>query len=251
MRRAKLATMLLAAAALLALPAAASADHGHHGKHGGRHGGGGHHHGKAARAAFTRVVTQNAAQTCKAERRAKGDDGFASQWGTNQTQANALGKCVSSRVRLASRAQLLEFASGAISSFGAAGCNTSTAGCALAASGAIEGKPIAHGSFVAALTAVWTSATSNGAGGYCAPTTGTVTLSDGTNTIVESVQGSLCEIGATGATVGHAFAGRYTVTGGTGSYTGAQGSGRLAFYQPSATNAITAVEHGSLGTPTS
>ncbi len=232
MRGTILVTTLAAAAVLLALPAAASAQHGRHGDHG-RHG---------------QKGAVNAAQACKAERQAKGDDAFKGKWGENHNKANAFGKCVSNGVTLSSRSRLLEFATGAITSFGAAGCNASTAGCALAASGAIEGKPIGHGSFTAGLTVLWTSATSNGDGGYCAPASGTVTLGDGTSLITESVTGQLCEIGPTGTSVGHVFAGRYEITSGTGTYATVQGSGRLAFYQPSGSNAVTAVEHGTLGT---
>ena len=118
----------------------------------------------------------------------------------------------------------------------------------LTASGTIEGKPIAHGTWSASLTAVWTSATTNGDGGYCAPTTGTVLLSDGTNSLTESVQGQLCEIGATGASVGHFFTGPATVTSGAGSYANATGKAKLGFYQPTGSNAITAVQRGSIAT---
>ena len=236
MRRLTLATAL---AALLAFPALALAHDGHRGDEGG--------HGKHG---------ANAAQAgCRAERQQLGDDAFKNTYGTNENKANAFGKCVSSAAkagkdlsRVSKRLGQLEFATGAISSFGAAGCNTATAGCVLTASGTIEGKPIAHGTWSASLTAVWTSATANGDGGYCAPTTGTVLLSDGTNQLTESVQGTLCEIGPTGANVGHVFSGRATVTSGTGTYATAKGTAKLGFYQPTGSNAITAVQRGSIAT---
>jgi hypothetical protein len=241
MRRHFPAAALALGALLLVLPAVASA----HGRDHGR----GHHRSHGAKTlSFTHQLQTNAAQMCKAERQTKGDHDFKDEWGTNANGANALGKCVSQSVKVGKGSRLTEFAFGTISSFGAAGCNTSTAGCALDASGSIEGKPIAHGTFTAALLALWTSATSNGDGGYCAPVTGTVVLSDGTNTITEAVEGTLCEIGATGTNVGHVFTGHYTVSSGTGTYANAQGSGKLGFYQPTGTGTVAGLEHGSLGT---
>jgi hypothetical protein len=235
------AAALALGALLLILPAAAAA----HGRDHGR----GHDksHGDKTYS-FTHELQTNAAQVCKAERQAKGVHDFKDEWGTNGNGANAFGKCVSQSVKAGKGSRLTEFAFGSISSFGAAGCNTSTAGCALDASGSIEGKPIAHGTFTAALLAVWTSATPNGDGGYCAPVTGTVVLSDGTNTLTEAVQGTLCEIGATGTNVGHVFTGQYTVSSGTGTYANAQGTGRLGFYQPSGSSTVAGLERGSLST---
>jgi hypothetical protein len=229
----------LLAAAALAIPAAALADGGH---------GKGHEHATKTKAAASlhADVAKNAARTCRAERENDGLDAFRDNYGTNHNKRNAFGKCVSSHTAKELKGRMVEFASGAISSFGAAGCNASTAGCVLAASGTIEGKPIQHGTFTATLTAVWTSATSNGDGGYCAPTTGTVTLSDGTNTLTESLTGNLCEIGPTGTNVGHVFAGHYTIASGTGTYAGATGGGKLGFYQPSGSASITGVEWGKL-----
>jgi hypothetical protein len=235
------AAALALGALLLVLPAAAAAQGRDHGR--------GHHASHGAKTlAFAHQLQASAAQMCKAERQAKGTHDFNDQWGTNPNGANALGKCVSQSVKVGKGSRLSEFVFGTISSFGAAGCNTSAAGCALAASGSIEGRPIAHGTFTAALTVLWTSATSNGDGGYCAPASGTGTLSDGTNTLTETIQGTLCEIGATGTNVGHAFSGRYTVSSGSGTYANTQGAGRLGFYQPTGTSTIAGLEHGSLST---
>ena len=239
MRRLTLATALVALLAFPALALAHGGDKGGDGKHG-KHG-----------ASGARLSAQAG---CRAERQQLGKSDFDDTYGTNGTKANAFGTCVSSGAKtgsrgVATRLSQLEFATGAISSFGAASCNAATAGCVLTASGTIEGKPILHGTWSASLTAVWTSATANGDGGYCAPTTGTVLLSDGTSSLTESVQGTLCEIGATAANVGHVFSGRATVTSGTGTYATAAGKAKLAFYQPTGSNAITAIQRGSIATP--
>jgi len=235
-----------ALAALLAFPALALAHDGH----GGGKGGNGHH-GKHAGRLFFGANGVAAQLGCRNERQqiGKNDNDNDGDNGANQNTAGAFGQCVSTSVKLGRHGGQLEFATGTISSFGAAGCNTATAGCVLTASGTIEGKPILHGTWSASLTAVWTSATATGDGGYCAPTTGTVLLSDGTNSLTESVQGNLCEIGATGANVGHFFTGTAAVTSGTGTYATATGKAKLAFYQPTGSNAITAVQRGSIATP--
>jgi hypothetical protein len=42
---------------------------------------------------------RNAAKECAAERRTKGEEAFAEQYGTNANKRNAFGKCVSGKVR--------------------------------------------------------------------------------------------------------------------------------------------------------
>ena len=49
----------------------------------------------------------------------------------------------------------------------------------------------------------------------------------------------MCEVGATGVNVAHTFTGTFTVTGGTGLFNGATGSGTATFtQQPGTTSAL-------------
>src|SRR4051812_41816654 len=81
-------------------------------------------------------------------------------------------------------------------------------------------------------TILWQSASthSNGAGGFCAPATGSVTLTlTGLGTRTKQEAGEVCEVGATGANVAHTFTGTFTVQSGTGILTGSTGNGTGTF----------------------
>ena len=49
---------------------------------------------RAAESAEDRQAVANAARSCKAERKAMGDDPFRAKYGTNADKSNAFGKCV-------------------------------------------------------------------------------------------------------------------------------------------------------------
>ncbi|MGH8995692.1 MAG: hypothetical protein ACRDYB_06635, partial [Acidimicrobiales bacterium] len=74
----------------------------------------------------------------------------------------------------------------------------------------------------------WAAATSNGAGGFCAPAsgTGTITAANG-DALDQSESGTVCEVGSTGLNVPHTFTGTFTDTGGTGRFTTATGRGTV------------------------
>jgi hypothetical protein len=84
------------------------------------------------------------------------------------------------------------------------------------------------GPYVSTLTVDWAAATSNGAGGYCAPAsgTGTITAANG-DTLNQSDTGTVCEVGATGSNVPHTFTGTYTNTGDTGRFATSSGGGSV------------------------
>lgn len=68
----------------------------------------------------------------------------------------------------------------------------------------------------------------NGDGGYCAPASGTSTLTAANGDAVYlTMTGTVCEVGATGLNVPHTFSGTYTITGGTGRFDNATGSGSV------------------------
>ncbi|MGH2442402.1 MAG: hypothetical protein ACRDFX_04490 [Chloroflexota bacterium] len=85
------------------------------------------------------------------------------------------------------------------------------------------------GSYTSRLTIDYSQAVSNGAGGYCAPATGSATITDAStgDTITQTISGTVCEVGATGYCVPHTFNGTYLITGGTGAYADATGSGTV------------------------
>src|SRR5579872_3219297 len=159
----------------------------------------------------------NPAKSCKAEQSAN-PAYFAARYGTNANDANAYGKCVSQRSKgQQTTSSLSEQSTGTLTSAGAPGCQFTVEGCTVSSSGTIAGTPILLGTVTGSLTIYWSQATSNGAGGFCAPASGTYTLSDGAgNTITKSESGTVCEVGPTGNNVEHTFTGTYTITGGTG-----------------------------------
>jgi hypothetical protein len=193
-------------------------------------------------------VTKNAAWMCKTLRAAN-PTAFNAAFGNaalggNHNGRNAYGKCVSAHARAKhsnkgfSLKKVRIAATGTVTNAGAPGCQLQTTGCTLTSSGNLTG--IVGGTYGSTLTIMWTQATPNGQGGFCAPAAGDTTLTlPGLGTITKHETGQVCEIGATGVNVAHAFTGTFTVTGGTGFFAGATGSGTATFtQQPGATNAL-------------
>ena len=117
---------------------------------------------------------------------------------------------------------------GTEASLSPSGCQFTQAGCTVRSTGTAKSSHMGHGPYVSTLTVEWALATSNGAGGYCAPASGTaeITASNG-DVLYQSETGELCEVGATGANVPHSFTGTFTNTGGTGRFATASGKGTV------------------------
>src|SRR5450759_1672417 len=101
--------------------------------------------------------------------------------------------------------------SGTETSLSAAGCQFTVAGCTVQSNGTATSSHLGTGPYVSVITVSWALAFSNGAGGYCAPASGTSTLTaanGGTLSFADS--GIVCEVGATGNNVPHTFIGTYT-----------------------------------------
>lgn len=133
------------------------------------------------------------------------------------------------------------------------GCQFTLGGCTVQSGGTITGTPIQQGTYSSTLTVDWASATSNGQGGFCAPASGTATLFGPNGTITKDESGTVCEVGPTGINVEHTFQGTYTITGGTGAYAGATGSGTVSSDEQAGAPGvalITSSEVGSIDTPT-
>jgi hypothetical protein len=189
------------------------------------------------------VATKNAAWMCKSMRTSN-PAAFAGVFGANHNKRNAYGKCVSAHARAknSSRAFTLRHVTitgkGTVTNPGAAGCQFTASGCTLTSSGNLDGIP--GGTYSSTLTIMWTQATSNGHGGFCAPAAGdtTVTL-PGLGTLTKHESGTVCEVGVTGPNVAHTFTGFFSVTAGTGLFAGATGSGTATFtQQPGASTAL-------------
>jgi hypothetical protein len=187
---------------------------------------------------------QNVAHMCKALRAAN-PALFKATWGRNANMRNAYGKCVAARARAKHRGGSFTLhnlglsSSGTVTAIGATGCEASAAGCALTSSGTISGA--FTGSYSSSFTIFWLQKISNGAGGFCAPATGTTTLTiSGLGTLQKSEQGQVCEVGSSGPNVEHQMTnGTFTVTAGTGVFSGATGSGTATFDQkPGTTSAL-------------
>jgi hypothetical protein len=208
----------------LALPAAAVAG-----------GGKGHHPSHPTKATIN--ATKNAAWMCKALRR-QDPGAFAKAFGKNHNLRNAYGKCVSARAHSTKTHgakltfhNLVVNSTGTVTSSGPADCQSSTAGCTVTSAGSLDG--VLGGTYTSTWTILWTQATSNGQGGYCAPATGTTTLSiAGIGTLTKSEQGNVCEVGATGSNVEHVLnGGTFTVSDGSGLLSSSSGSGTVSFDQ--------------------
>jgi hypothetical protein len=186
----------------------------------------------------------NVAHMCKSLRAAN-PTLFKRVWGTNSNHRNAFGKCVAAHARAKHRPgsftlhNLTLSSRGTVTSASAPGCQSTAAGCTITTTGTISGA--FAGSYSSSFTILWTQSTPNGAGGFCAPATGTTTLTlPGLGTLTKSEHGTVCEVGATGPNVEHTMTnGTFTVSSGTGVFTGATGSGSLSFDQkPGPTSAV-------------
>jgi hypothetical protein len=191
------------------------------------------------------ATAKNAAQLCKALRAAN-PALFARTFGTNHNMRNAYGKCVSAKARsrttnpTVTLKNVIVATTGTVTNGGAAGCQLTAAGCTLTSSGTVAGAYA--GTYTATFTVLWQSPQthSNGAGGFCAPTTGTVVLTlTGLGTITKTETGEVCEVGATGMNVPHTFTGTFTVASGTGLFAGATGTGTSTFNQQPGTTSAT------------
>ena len=187
---------------------------------------------------------QNVAHMCKALRAAN-PTLFKTTWGKNANKRNAYGKCVAAHARAKHRGgaftlhNLSLSSSGTVTGSGAAGCESTAAGCALSSSGTIAGA--FGGTYSTSFTIFWLQKTPNGAGGFCAPASGATTLTiPGLGTLTKSEQGTVCEVGTSGPNVEHTMTnGTFSVTAGTGAFTGATGLGTSTFDQkPGATSAL-------------
>ena len=118
---------------------------------------------------------------------------------------------------------------GTETSLSATGCQLTLAGCTVQSTGTATSSHMGTGPYTSTLTVDWAAATSNGAGGFCAPAsgTGTITAANG-DTLNQSESGTVCEVGATGANDAHTFTGTYTNTGGTGRFAHATGGGSVS-----------------------
>lgn len=119
--------------------------------------------------------------------------------------------------------------SGTETSLSASGCQSTLDGCTVQSTGTATSSHLGTGPYVSTLTVDWAAYTDNGSGGYCAPATGTgtITAANG-DTLDQSEQGTVCEIGATGSSVPHTFNGTFTNTGGTGRFASASGGGTIS-----------------------
>jgi len=118
--------------------------------------------------------------------------------------------------------------SGTETSLSGVGCQFTPAGCTVQTSGTATSSHLGTGPYTTTLTVLWSQATPNGDGGYCAPATGpsTLTAANGDQLDLQNT-GTVCEVGPTGNNAPHTFTGTYTITGGTGRFTRASGSGSL------------------------
>ena len=117
---------------------------------------------------------------------------------------------------------------GNVTNPGQPGCQFTPQGCTIAESGSFSSNE-GNGNWVASLHIDWAHATSNGQGGYCAPTDGSSTLSfTGDGTLLTAVSGQVCEVGPTATGAPHFLAGTFDVISGTGAFAGTTGSGAFS-----------------------
>ncbi len=118
--------------------------------------------------------------------------------------------------------------SGAETSLSPLGCQNTAVGCTVESDGTATSSHLGTGAYTSTLTIDWADATSNGAGGFCAPAsgTGTLTAANG-DTLNQTESGTVCEVGATSLTAPHTFTGTFTNAGGTGRFADAGGGGTI------------------------
>ena len=126
-------------------------------------------------------------------------------------------------------------------------CQFTPAGCTVVSSGVAHSLHLGRGDYTSSLTIDWALATSNGAGGYCAPASGfgTLTAANG-DTLTQVESGTVCEVGATALNAPHTFTGVFVNTGGTGRFANAIGEGTVTGGDDGAGNSYFA-ESGSIG----
>ena len=191
------------------------------------------------------LAAKNAAWACKALRTTMGAQTFVSTYGTNRkargagAMRNAMGKCVSQKVRQIRRAALFEPATGTLTITPPTAPSTIEA---LAFTGTISGgRPIASGS-VSGTFSVDLAAAVTKHGVTCAPVTGTLTLTQASpaGTLQKTLtSATFCKGAAGSALVGH-----YSLTG-TGAFAGKTGTGTELLLAP-ATGPAHSVEFGSI-----
>lgn len=188
------------------------------------------------------TAAKNSAWLCKSLR-AQDKVAFGKAFGKNHNLRNAYGKCVSSHARAKhlhgvtlTFHNIVVSSTGTITNAGTDGCQFTDAGCTLTSTGALTG--IAGGTYASTWTILWKQATSNGQGGYCAPASGTTTLTlPVVGTLTKTEQGTVCEVGATGTNVEHTLSnGTFTVASGTGLLSSAAGTGTVSFDQKPGTS---------------
>jgi hypothetical protein len=151
-------------------------------------------------------------------------------------------------------ATLSEQSIGSQTSSGAPNCQFDPSGCTIQSAGTITGSPITAGTFTSTLTILYTQfTTGNPNFAFCAPASGSATLVDGANsanTITKAETGQVCA-SSFGSGGSYTFMGNYTITGGTGIYSGASGSGTVNTFQPTQTSPFTGSENGTIDVPPS
>jgi hypothetical protein len=149
-------------------------------------------------------------------------------------------------------ATLGEQEAGSQTSAGASNCQFSPSGCTIGSAGTVIGTPITAGTFTSTLTIYYTQFTVGNPGfAFCAPASGSATLVDGTNTantISKAESGQVCA-SSFGSDGSYTFIGNYTITGGTGIYSGATGTGTVNTFQPTQTSPFTGSEDGTINFP--
>lgn len=200
---------------------------------------------KHAQKPTAQMTTKNAAWACKTLR-TQDSAAFARAFGTNGTLRNAYGKCVSAHAHSAKLGRttlsvhnVTITSTGSVTDAGSAGCQATAAGCTLTSSGTLNG--VVGGVYTSTWTVLWKQATSNNAGGYCAPATGTTTLTlPALGTLTKDEKGTVCEVGQTGTNVEHVLKdGTFSISSGTGSFAGSSGGGMVSFDQkPGSSSAL-------------
>jgi hypothetical protein len=192
------------------------------------------------------LAAKNAAWACKALRTNMGTSAFLSTYGTNRNargsgaMRNAMGKCVSQKVRQIRRAGLFEPATGTLTVTPPTAPSTIEA---VTFAGTIAGgRPIATGSMAATLSVDLALATTKH-GVTCAPATGTLTLTQASP--AGTLQKTLTSATFCKGAAGSALVGRYSLTG-TGAFAGKTGTGTEIILAP-ATGSAHSVEFGSIG----
>ena len=113
------------------------------------------------------------------------------------------------------------FASGHMTSYGLLNCQSTDVGCTVTNEGTVKGTHVGKGTFTQTVTVLWKSGLPNGSGGYCAPASGTITITaSDKSTITADRVGTVCEVGGN-----ITFNATYFITGGTKRFVGASGIG--------------------------